>query len=151
MTIDALLTQYGQRQAVVHHTLYVTAYDPQQITTCEKIAYRDQSAARDIALLESYVEALRAYRQELARRYGELETMSYCPKIYAQRYAGYDKKITYCIRLCWVYEDGTEGEQLSERYPGKERAKALSRIRELEKQYPTAARDYRLEKSKWER
>lgn len=149
MTMEDLLTKYGTHQESVSHEIYIHATDPASADTTQRVKMYDEWAARDIAELESYLGAMREYRAALAKRYGQLETMSYSLRIDAERRKR--ETVTYFVHITKVYEDGTEAAETRKTFAGKERAKFFAYLRELEKQYPKAARKYDLEKSRWER
>lgn len=117
----------------------------------ENIEYYDKTAARIIAECEAMAENMRHYRRELTARYNSLVTMSYRRVIKLQRYVNYNNAVTYYIRFSTIYEDGTKEETATERYPGKERHKALARFAELKKQYSGAEFEQDIAKKSWER
>lgn len=149
MTYEDLFIRYGTRQECASHEIHIYAHDPSVVTSTSEISRLDEWAAQSIAGLESYISAMREYRQHLAARYGELVTMPYTLRIDANR----EKRdcVRYYICITKVFEDGTEDHGTYENFHGKDRAKFYARLRELEKQYPNASHKYTLEKARWER
>lgn len=91
-----LLQRYGQRADSAETTLHIFVQDPAKLTTAREIAWRDKHAAQDIAAMERMIEDLRDYRQALARRYSELETMPYSRCLTLVRAHHYQGHIEYC-------------------------------------------------------
>lgn len=116
----------------------------------ENVAHYDEYAARLIEEAEEAIECLRDYRQALAARYAQLETMPYHLRLELERYPR-DHYITYYVRMFKVYEDGTEAQTLHETYPGKQRRDALARFEELKKKHPGIETIKDIERRSWER
>lgn len=120
--------------------------------TQDRIPYNDQQAARLIASAKRLITQLTAYRQDLAARYGALETMPYRYRLELVRRPPWNGKgVTYTLTLTRVYEDATEREELQETYTGKDRRAALVRFDALAKDHPGAQLVKDLEKKSWER
>lgn len=77
MSYHDLFNRYGSEQDSAEVRPYLHIQHPRKLTTPEEIAYRDKDAAESIKQLEIIIADLKDYRQALAARYGELETMPY--------------------------------------------------------------------------
>jgi hypothetical protein len=124
---------------------------PEKLTTAKEIAWRDRSISKDITCIESILADLKEYRQALAARYSELETMLYKEKIKLERYPHYKGRIEYFVTVTRQYEDGTGREELREVFTGKERKAAFSRFEELKKQRPGIEVIKDIEPRSWEK
>lgn len=151
MTYTDLLTQYGSPCKQASHTLHITAVSPDTITTPSEVATRDRWTADTIRQLESYLEALKDYRQALAARYAQLETMAYTRLLRLERSPHWKGHIEYIVTITRTMEDGTQTQELREVYPGKERKKAFDRFAALQKQYPGIPAEKDIEKKYWEK
>lgn len=138
---EELFTRFGAPVDAAEIKISAYLSRPDTLSTVESVEYYDKNAARIIAECEAMTEDMRRYRQKLTARYNSLATMNYKRVIKLQRYVNFNNAITYFIRFSTVYEDGTKEETATERYPGKERHKALARFAELKKQYPGAEFD----------
>ena len=127
--------------------------DVDKLKEAGEVARADATAARDIAALESLISDLKEYRQELAARYAQLETMAYTDRLELERRPDGWRggNITYYLRIVRKYEDGTEAQQMHETFPGKQRRDALKRFEELKKQRPGIKAVKDIEKRSWER
>lgn len=128
--------------------IYLTR--PDKLEDTRRVRSADESAERYIKELEKVVEDLKEYRQALAARYGELETMSYHDILTLER-KPYRTPIAYDIEIKRVFEDKTENRVLFEHYEGKDRHNALKRFNELRKQHPGIEAVKDIEKRHWER
>lgn len=151
MGYQNLLSRYGSVQDSGETRAYIYVMHPRKLTKPEEIAYRDKRAAEDIAQLERIIEDLKDYRNALAARYGELETMPYSRQLKLERSPHWKGHIEYIITITRSYPDKTNVEELREVYPGKERKKAFERIKELRKQYPGIPYEEDIEKRSWEK
>lgn len=151
MTYTDLLTKYGSPCKQASHTLYVTAVSLDTLTTPSEVATRDRWAADTIRQLESYLEALKDYRQALAARYAQLETMAYTRLLRLERCAHWKGHIEYIVTITRTMEDGTQTRELREVYAGKERKKAFDRFAALQKQFPGIPTEKDIEKKYWEK
>lgn len=153
MSYKDLLHQYGSQQESAEHRIYIYAQDPAILKTAHDVEYRDKDAAAKIAELERYIADLKDYRQALASRYAQLDTMAYSLRLELERHpsAGAGRPITYDVRIIKVYEDGTKTTELLETYLGKERRKALTRFEELKKQRPGIETVQDIQRRSWER
>lgn len=146
------LTRYGNPSTDTQITKYIYIVAPETITTAKDIAWRDGMIARDIAELEALAADLREYRQALAARYAELETMPYKRLLRLDRHPSWSGRgVTYEITITRILEDGTKQQELREVYEGKERRTALKRYDELLKQYPGIDAEEDIAKRDWER
>lgn len=151
MTYTDLLTKYGSPCKQASHTLYITAVSLDTLTTPSEVATRDRWAADTIRQLESYLEALKDYRQALAARYAQLETMAYTRLLRLERCAHWKGHIEYVVTITRTMEDGTQTRELREVYAGKERKKAFDRFAALQKQFPGIPAEKDIEKKYWEK
>lgn len=151
MSYRKYLTRYGSSAETgeIRFSIYLT--DPAKLTTPKDIIWRDKHIAEDITRLESVLEALRDYRKDLAARYAQLETMPYAERVELERYPSSTRGIQYYIRIVRRYEDGSEVNQLSETYDGKQRHIALKRFAEIQKQRPGIKAIKDIERRSWER
>ena len=125
---------------------------PSAMYETKDIERADRSAAQDIRQLEALLADLREYRQDLARRYAEIETMPYTLKLYLVREKSwYDKKVTYTVRLAKVMEDGKEVDELRETFTGTNRKAAMERFESLKAERPGIAAVKDIEKKQWEK
>lgn len=145
------LQRYGSPSSTGEARLYIYFQDPAKLEKAKDIEWRDRTAAQDIAQLEKLIADLREYRQALAARYAELETMLYTDRLHLERCPHWQGHIEYTVTITRRYEDGTETEQSREVYRGKDRKAAFARFEELKKQRPgiTATKD--TERRSWER
>lgn len=148
---EVLFTRYGAPCTDSNITLRIYLIHPGTISKREDIARYDKSAARDIEALETHLAALKEYRRALAARYSQLETMPYTERVELERYPSSTRGIQYYIRIVRRYEDGSEVNQLSETYDGKQRHIALKRFAEIQKQRPGIEAIKDIERRPWER
>lgn len=133
-----MFERYGSMQCDSSVTIRSYQTRPDQIARFESIRTEDDRAARTIAECKRLITQLIAYREALAKRYGELATMNFTEEIELQRYQNYAGRITYYIRRFRIYEDGTRTETETTTYTGKERHKALAYYSELKRTTPAA-------------
>lgn len=151
MNYDSLFQRYGQpsREADIRISGYLIR--PDCITEAKGIDWMNKSASRLIAECESLAEKLKEYRQDIAARYGELETMPYTRLLKLERCPHWKGHIEYIVTITRAYPDKTVIDELREVYPGKERKKAFERTAQLLKQYPGIPYEKDIEKRSWER
>ena len=151
MSYNELFTRYGSpsNEAEVHIRDYLIR--PEKLDTAQRIADYDKSAAQTIERCKELIEDLGLYRQDLARRYAELETMPYTLRLELEREKRYENKVHYYIKLIKVYEDGTAINEISESFAGPERGAALKRFEQLKKERPGIEVVKNIEKGKWEK
>lgn len=132
---------------------WITFYKADKLKELAEITAADKRAGQDIAELENLIADLKEYRQALAARYAQLETMSYTDRLELERRPDGWRggNITYYLRIVRKYEDGTEAQQYHETFPGKQRRDALKRFEELKKQRPGIEAVKDIEKKSWER
>ena len=94
---------------------------------------------------------LKDYRQALAARYGELETMPYTRLLKLERCPHWKGNIEYTVTITKTFPDKTEIKELREVYPGKERRKAIARYEQLKKERPGIEAVMDIEKRQWEK
>ena len=125
---------------------------PDKLTTPERVAHYDRSAAGSIQRMEEYIEALRGYRQALAARYAALASMPYGYRLDLIRRRGWsDKRVTYTVALVREYQDGHEEAEESTTYPGAQRREALKAFEALKRSRPGIACNVDIEKRPWEK
>lgn len=154
MTIEeykAVFTRYGRQETYITHDIGIFAHSPAAINKTADIIREDKIISDDIAKLQKEIEFLNFHRQQLAKRYGELETMAYTRKLTLKREHRAYSGIHYYITIDRIMEDGTTVSELSETYPGKERHKAIARFEELKKKNPGIKTEKDIAKSRWER
>jgi hypothetical protein len=146
-----LLKMYGSEQETAEQRIYIYVQQPPTLKTPHDVAWRDGQVAAEIKRLESMVDDLRDYRVALAQRYAELETMPYTRVLTLKRDPSYKGRITYWVTITRRMSDGTETDELREKYTGQERAKAFARFAALQKQYPGIASVKDVARRSWER
>ena len=72
-------------------------------------------------------------------------------RVELERYPSSTRGVQYYIRIVRRYEDGSEVNQLSETYDGKQRHIALKRFAEIQKQRPGIEAIKDIAKKKWEK
>ena len=151
MSYNELFTRYGSpsNEAEVHIRDYLIR--PEKLDTAQRIKDYDKSAADTIQQCKELIEDLGLYRQDLARRYAELETMNYKLRLELERQKRYDNKVHYYVRIIKAYEDGSEIREIDEAYAGAERHEALARFNQLKKERPGIEAVKNIEKGKWEK
>ena len=151
MSYHKYLTRYGSPsdEGEIRFSIYLTA--PEKLTTAKDIPWRDKRIEEEITRLESVLEALRDYRKDLAKRYGELETMPYTRLLKLERYPNWKGRIEYIVSITRQYSDKTDVRELYEVFPGKERKKAFDLYNSLLKQYPGIHNEMDIEKRSWEK
>lgn len=148
---------YQERIENTYHTAYaearpwITFYKAAKLSSSADVQTADDQAARDIAEMGKLIDDLKEYRQALAARYAQLETMPYKDRIELERSPGYISGVNYYLRIMRRYEDGTEGQLEFHRYEGKQRHKALKAFEDLKKQRPGIEAIKNIEKKSWER
>lgn len=151
MSYHDLLHRYGCEQDSAEVRTYIYIQHPRKLSTPEEIAYRDKSAADSIRQLEAIIENLKDYRQALAARYNELETMPYTLLLKLERCPHWKGHIEYTVTITKTFPDKTEITELREVYSGKDRRKAIARYEELKKQRPGIPSEMDIEKRQWEK
>lgn len=146
-----LLNLYGDEQREAEQRVHIYVQQPKRYKTPEDIARKDADIARQIARMERLIDDLRDYRVALAQRYAELETMPYTRVLTLKRDPSYKGRITYWVTITRRMSDGTETDELREKYAGQERAKAFARFAALQKQYPGIASVKDVARRRWER
>ena len=151
MSLESLFSRYGSPSTESNFSRHYYFTRADKIDTAQRIADADKHAAQDIKELEELIIDLKSYRQTLAARYAELETMPYTLRLELEREKRYDNKVHYYIKLIKVYEDGTAINEISESFAGPERGAALKRFEQLKKERPGIEVVKNIEKGKWEK
>lgn len=151
MSYHKYLTHFGSpaETGEIRFSIYLT--DPAKLTTPKDIVWRDKHASEEINRMETVLEALRDYRQALAARYGELETMPYTRLLKLERNPHWKGHIEYIVTITRTYPDKTVIDELREVFPGKERTKAMARTNDLLHKYPGIPYEVDIEKRSWEK
>lgn len=136
MNYEDLFFKYGRINDEAEIRIHDCLIRPAKLNTVELLKYYDDSACETIKRCQELIENLTLYRQDIAKRYSELETMAYILKLDFKRRIDYTKnKIYYDIRIIKQYEDKTENTIFLETFPGKERANALKRFEQIKKEH----------------
>ena len=151
MSYHDLLYRYGYEQDSAEVRPYIYIQHPRKLSTPEQIMYRDKDAAENIRRLESIIADLKDYRQALAARYGELETMPYTHLLKLERCPHWKGNIEYTVTITKTFPDKTEIKELREVYAGKERRNAIARYEQLKKERPGIEAVMDIEKRQWEK
>lgn len=153
MSLEDLFTRYGSPSKEGEYNLRGWFQRADTLRTVEDVAANDTRAARLIRECEAAIQTMTEYRQTLAARYAELETMPYTERVEINRKpaAWTGDHVKYYIRIMRRYSDGTEAEQHYESFPGKQRREALKRFEEIRKQRPGIEAVKDIERRSWER
>lgn len=147
-----LFQRYGQPSTEADFTISGHLTAPESCTL-DRVIWCDKYAAELVQRFEAYAAALKEYRQALAARYADLETMPYKLRLEIVRTpanSGYHG-VYFDIRMMQLFEDGTEVPQLREHFTGRERRQALERFAELAKQHPGIELKKDIDRRSWER
>ena len=151
MSYKDRLQRYGSPSNQGETRLYIYWEPPENLADVKSVAYKDKNAESHIEDLETIIADLKEYRQALAARYGELETMAYKRQLKLERFPAMSYQgISYVVTIKRILADGTEQEELRESYEGKERRIAIARYAELLKQNPGIEAVKEIEKRQWE-
>ena len=137
------------------HNCYIK--HPRKISTLEDAAYYDKIAAEEIEHIKNKIDLLNSYRAELFKRYQEIDTASYKMQlsIKRERFSRYgsNDRISYFVTVEKIFNRSDIHPQtiIQEKYPGRERHKALKRFEELKKQYAGIEAVKDVDKKSWER
>lgn len=153
MSLESLFTRYGSPAKEGEYNIrgYFTRADV--IRTAADVAYNDGKAAQLIRECEAAIQTMTEYRQTLAARYAELETMPYTDRLELERQPARwtGDHVKYYLRIMRRYSDGTETELQYESFPGTQRHDALKRFEEIKKQRPGIEARKDIERRSWER
>lgn len=143
---------YGSGNDTCQRQMWILFYKPESIYDLSYIQQRDKYAADDIKKLESMIEDLKEYRQDLAKRYAELATTTYTYKLYLVRDKSWStNKVSYTVRLARVLPDGKEIDEQKEVFAGTERKKAFELFAQIKKERPGIEAIQDTDKKQWER
>jgi len=151
MRCDKMFTRYGSPSNEAEVCIRDYLIRPGKLDTVRRVIEYDKSAAETIERCKELIEDLSLYRQDLAHRYAELETMSYKFRLEIERQKRGDNKVHYYVRIIKAYEDGGEIREIDEAYAGTERHEALARFNQLKKERPGIEAIKNIEKGKWEK
>lgn len=122
---------------------------PDKLQSPDQVAAEDKQTAQAIKELTWRIAQLQSYRTALQQRYAALSVMDSALVIRLERTAS--NGIYYYLSTRRRYEDGTERQLSSTRYPGKDRRQAIKDFDALCAANPTAIPEKRIEKAAWER
>lgn len=122
---------------------------PDKLQSPDQVAAEDKQTAQAIKELTGRIAQLQSYRTALQQRYAALSVMDSALVIRLERTAS--NGIYYYLTTRRRYEDGTERQLSSTRYPGKDRRQAIKDFEALCAANPTAIPEKRIEKPAWER
>ena len=128
MSYEALFSRYGYQTDDGRVDIRGYFGRPEKQDRLESVIYQDRTAARLIEECQSTVELLKEYRQALAQRYGQLETMPYKEELSLTRQKAYRGPVTFTVRLERRYSDGTTVNIFTEAFSGKERKQAVEKF-----------------------
>ena len=132
--------------------IYHTIHKSEKLDTAERVRYYDGNAAAMITDCQAIIDAMQEYRQALAARYAELETMPYTERLELERHKSWGNgPVTYFVRIVRSFSDGTKINALDERYTGQQRRDAIARYEEIKKQRPGIEAVKNIERKSWER
>ena len=151
MSFKERLTRYGSPSDEAETRIFIYWNNPRKLDTADRIASNDKDAAQHIEELKAIIADLQEYRQALATRYGQLETMPYKRELLIERHPAWGSHGTsYDLNITRTMEDGTKQDELREYYTGKDRSVALKRFEELKKQNPGIKATKDIAKRQWE-
>ena len=145
------LTRYGAPTDSAEIREYIYLVVPETLKTAKDVAWRDGMIAGSIASLEHILDDLREYRQALAARYGELETMSYTYTLKLERCPHWQGHIEYIVTLEKTMEDGTKIDELREVFRGKDRKQAFELFTQIKRERPGIEAIQDTDKRPWEK
>ena len=151
MSYEELFIQYGHRCDDGRVDIRGYFGRPEKQDRLESVIYQDRTAARLIEECQSTVELLKEYRQALAERYGQLETMPYKDELSLTRRKTYRGPVTFTVRLERRYSDGTTVNVFTEVFSGKERKQAVAKFNAMKSERPGIATSVDLDKASWEK
>ena len=131
-------------------SIYIYIVSPKTINTIERLKNRDNSAIRDIARLQEAIDQLQEYRHMLYERAQFIESAQNKQVLYIKReYHYYSKTVTSRVGIANEYKEIDNVIEQEEKFPGKERHKAIARLKALKKQNTVIAVLEETEKGKW--
>lgn len=151
MSYEALFSRYGYPTGDGRVEIRGYLGRPEKQDKLESVIYQDQTAARLIRECLETVELLKEYRQALAVRYGQLETMPYTEGLSLTRQKAYRGPVTFTVRLERRYSDGTTVNVFTEVFSGKERKQAIEKFNSMKSERPGIATAVDLDKGAWEK
>ena len=148
---QSFFSEYGRPYLESNEEIRIWLLHPDALDTLEDVVRYDKSAAEYIARLESCVDILKYYRQELCKQYNKLATAASAPgiKLLREHSCG---KIKY--RITWYTHYIDTGKDVKNEYKvfsGRERHIAIKQYREYVKAHPGIIATMDIEKPKWER
>lgn len=151
MSYEALFSRYGYPTGDGRVEIRGYLGRPEKQDKLESVIYQDQTAARLIRECLETVELLKEYRQALAQRYGQMETMPYKDELSLTRRKAYRGPVTFTVRLERRYSDGTTVNIFTEVFSGKERKQAIEKFNSMKSERPGIATAVDLDKGAWEK
>lgn len=138
---------YNKRQ----RSFYLTLFDPSKSTDVRELQQRDQWAVRDIERLQTMIDTLQQYRQDMADRAAYLLAQTATVRVVLKRYRHYKGSVEFHLLQYSTYPDGSERVDTLAHYPGKARAQAIREFREYKKQHTGTPCTMEIDKSPWEK
>ena len=148
-SLDELKAEYRRLIKIHHPDCGGDAEVMKQVT--KDVVWRDTQIAGSMARLEYLLSELREYRQALAARYAELETLAYKYTLRLERCPHWQGRIEYIVTLEKTREDGTKSDELREVFSGKDRKKAFELFAQIKTQRPGIEAVQDTEKRQWEK
>lgn len=145
----SLFTGYNCRDGYAEIANRCYFHRPDKLQSPDQVAAEDKQTAQAIKELTGRIAQLQSYRTALQQRYAALAVMDSAMVIRLERTAS--NGIYYYLTTRRRYEDGTERQLSSTRYPGKDRRQAIKDFDALCAANPTAIPEKRIEKAAWER
>lgn len=145
----SMFTGYNCRDGYAEISNRYYFHRPDKLQSPDQVAAEDKQTAQAIKELTGRIAQLQSYRTALQQRYAALTVMDSAMVIRLERTAS--NGIYYYLTTRRRYEDGTERQLSSTRYPGKDRRQAIKDFEALCAANPTAIPEKRIEKAAWER
>ena len=154
-TLKELFHYYGSEQTTMNERFYLTFTRADKIESLERVRNSDKEAERKIAEFLEYIEVLKEYRKTLFNRAQEIYAASYRLQLKIKRTVdNWKNKKYYTVTLSKIYEESARiapENLIDETYDGKDRAKALKRFDDLQKEYPNVEAVKEVDKYQWEK
>ncbi len=127
---------------------------PQEIDSLDRLIYYDKYVKEEIERAEIFIKLLTEYRQELYKRSQQVTFATTFPILkFYRKWNYYEKKVYYYLSVVMRSSDKTIAEKiiLTEKFNGKERAKAFKRFAELQKLHPGITIEQSTDKERWKK
>lgn len=154
-TLDELFNRYGSPARETNESINIYQTRADCITDMKHIQNEDRRAARTISEMLEYIETLKEYRKTLYARAQEVCAASYHLQLKIKRTVdNWKNKKYYTVTLSKIYEESARiapENLIDETYNGKDRAKALKRFDDLQKEYANVEAVKEVDKYQWEK